>query len=171
MSQVAETLAQAVRGVRDLTRLGQRDFAVAAGIGKNTLGNAEKGQKSTPETLRLIADAAAREAAGNERPSADDLYHRLMRAAGYIDDRPPSPPNPEHQRPPSGALSEDAIRVSVRQNALAEIATLLQKVPEASIALTDLSRGVDDWDDEDYEYVLTQLRRLARRYGRSQIAC
>ena len=94
---MAETLAQAVRTLREQTRMSQRDFAAAAGVGKNTITNVESGKPTTPATLRLIADAAVREAAGEHVGlDADACYNRLMVAAGYCPAAPVAAmPDPE----------------------------------------------------------------------------
>jgi transcriptional regulator with XRE-family HTH domain len=100
---VAERLGDIVRELRDWTRLGQRDFALAAHVAKNTIGRLETGQAKRAETatLRLIAEAAVREAAGAEsgKHDVEAAYRRLLIASGHLSESAsaviPQPEPPE----------------------------------------------------------------------------
>jgi hypothetical protein len=137
------------------------DMARRAQISRATVYVVLNGASRNPETMRQLAAGLAKRRDDDE--VGDPVIERqaardLLVAAGYgslIVEYPV----------PSDAPGYD------RSAALAEIEALVQRVPAASISLADLGRGAIDWDDEDVEYVLGRLRRLAERYGRSAAAC
>lgn len=149
--------------------LNPTDMGKRAQISRATVYVVLDSRSKNPATMRQLAAGLAKRHETDDQgdPEIERRAARdLLTAAGYgslIVEYPVSPDQTKN--------ADDASPTYDRSAALSEIEMLLRKVPEASIALTDLSRGVNDWDDEDYEYVLTQLRRLAKRYGRSQVAC
>lgn len=150
-------LPEELAAIRTEARLSQEGLGKLAALSRNSVGLIERGEtQPRPGTLKALAEAAATNGAGQRNEElADHYYDRLMRAAGYS----------RGDRRSGSVGSADQ-----RLTAEAEIAALLEQIPGASIALTSLARGSDDWDDDDREYVLSQLRRLARRFGRSQAA-
>lgn len=151
-------LAALLRRLRDERgRMSRSQLAQNAGLSLEPIKSIEtEGHVPKPSTLRQIANGLAAYAPGRrDKELADSYYLRLMTAAGYV--------------APSHGQGDKALQpVPERSPLQAEIAALLAQIPDATIALTSLARGSDDWDDEDREYVLGQLRRLARRYGRTQ---
>jgi transcriptional regulator with XRE-family HTH domain len=137
---VSETLAEVVRGLRERTRLSQRDFAVVAKIGKNTLTNIESGKPGAlPATLRLIAEAAAREAAGEHAGlSPDAAYNRMMVAAGYV----PSQTSNDAEMSPEDVLTQ------------------LAHDPEIAALIAEAARKYPDMTPAQRTFFVEALRRL-----------
>lgn len=76
--------------IRNEARLSQGELARLAGISRNSVGSIEREEwRPKAPTLRLLANGAATDGAGQRDPQKADVYYdRLMRAAGYLDDRP-----------------------------------------------------------------------------------
>lgn len=145
------------------------DLAKRAQISRATVYVVLDSRSKNPETMRQLAFGLAKrheDDATGDPATERDAARDLLQAAGYgslIVEYPSSAPETGSRvkvsPPPDHRAFDD------------EIAALLKQIPDASIALTDLARGADEWDDDDREFVLNRLRRLADRYGRSQAAC
>lgn len=160
-----------------------------------------KPTRPSPDVLRQLADGLSRDPVTDvvSAERSDGIFARLMAemypprtpAGGAPVQPPESRGGTEHaaesdnefsgnRREPKAQEGLDARQVdddvdlapqSRKELALAEIEVLLTKLPDVSIALTDLARGSHEWDAEDAEFVRNRLRRLAEQFGRSQAAC
>jgi transcriptional regulator with XRE-family HTH domain len=165
LAHVAESLAALVRDLRGWTRLGQVNFAKAAGVAKNTVSRLEAGVARTaePATLRLIAEAAIREGAGDEARSADldEVYARLMRAAGHL---------------PSAVTETATAARRVEDLTDEEIEAALRRRmadPEAAVALASIARDWQDLDEGDHAVIqlaIDTARKRAQRIRQQQRA-
>jgi len=171
-------IAKLVKKLRTRARLSQRRLAGLSGtVSDSTIARIEHGfdrktggpVKPEPETLRGIARGLASSDDGEiDEARAVELYRELLEVAGYtslILDTPATNSEAVSSERAPGARDEGGNSVE------REIASLLARIPDASIALTDLARGSGEWGDDDREFVLGQLRLLARRYGQSREAC
>lgn len=158
-SDGGRSLGALLRELRGEARLSQAELAKRAGISAEPIKSAEtEGHIPKPATLEQIATGLATYAPGRtDRELARDYYIRLMVAAGFLPAGSPAPP-------------AELRATSVAPSEMDEISALLSQIPDASMALSSLGRGSDDWDDEDREYLRIQLLRLARRFGRTQAA-
>jgi transcriptional regulator with XRE-family HTH domain len=158
LAQLTETLSQVALELRERTRLSQRKFAAAAGVGKNTITNIESGKPgTTPATLRLIAEAAVREVAGEHASdSVERTYSRLMRLAGFISE--PAVEAPAKPRPVEDLEDEEVIEEITRRTS----------DPELSAAFLAVA---DDWttmSPSSKRMVLFALREAVRRDEETQ---
>lgn len=87
------SLGRELGAIRTEARLSQGELGKLAGISRNSVGSIEREEwQPKAPTLRALADGAATDGAGTRDPvKADAFYGRLMRAAGYIEDRPADP--------------------------------------------------------------------------------
>jgi transcriptional regulator with XRE-family HTH domain len=174
-------VATLLKRLRKQARLSQRALADLGDVSQEVVARIERGfdpktggpVRPRPDTLRGIAKGLATSGDGTVDPVAERrIYRELFSTAGY--ELPGEEPLPSPPTRPTVGRTEDPVEgapLSQRDQTLAEIDILIKKIPDASIALTDLARGAQDWDEEDAEFVRNRLRRLAEQFGRSQAAC
>jgi transcriptional regulator with XRE-family HTH domain len=141
-------------------RLNLAELARQANVSRATLYYIRDGRTPTPETIRQIARGLATDPFDTDVIDGaleTRFYGELMAAA--------------HFGSTSNDASPDVLALADQPPIEVEIADLLKQIPGASIALTNLARGAHDWDDDDREFVLGRLRRLAERYGQPGPAC
>lgn len=128
----AERLAGELKSVRRDARITQQELADTSGVSRTTIKAIERGdQVPKAETLRLIADGAATDGAGErDAGRGATFYDRLMRAAGYT--RAPAAPAPQ---PPA---DPEAIMADLAHDP--EIAALIVEAARKYPAMTDDQR-------------------------------
>lgn len=135
-------------------RVSQDDLALLAGVNRNTISDIER-QLTLPKapTLRKIARGLATYAPGRtDEELATEYYDRLMRAAGYLEDR-------------SGSLQADAVRPE--GEVMEDVQDFLRKnVGEgATVALLEVAK--DGGLSEEGQETLARLLRMMRRGSRA----
>ena len=168
-----------VKSLRRRARLSQRRLSELGNISAGAIARTERGfdpksggpVKPELETLRGIAAGVLATEDGPADPAeVNQLWRQLAETAGYD-----LPTETSVAKSPPGKQGSDVVSSIVLLSPSitpatieVEIAGLLAQIPDASIALTDLARGASNWDDDDREFVLSRLRRLAARYGQAQ---
>lgn len=151
-AKAASPLAEALKELRADAGITQAKLARLAGTSMEPIKSIEtEGHVPKASTLRQLADGLATYAPGRRDPElADEYYERLMRAAGYV-------------APVRGTPGEYPEKAQ-RPNSIEEdIAAMLRRDPEISIALTKIARGATYANEDDLEFIRDGLRLIASR--------
>lgn len=111
-------------------------LAQAGGLSVGPIKRIEtEGHVPKAQTLQQIADGLATYAHDRRDPElADGYYQRLMRAAGYLEERPAEPEPPSRVRPVED-LTDDEVRDAL---------TRISRDPNMSAEFLDVA---EDWSD------------------------
>jgi transcriptional regulator with XRE-family HTH domain len=152
----AERLGAELKAIRrDEARLSQQALSEISGVGTTTIKDAEKGaQIPKADTLKLLADGLATYGPGRKDVDlAETYYRRLMRAAGYIEDRPVEVESSHPaERPSDEALTDGLEQYSGDHDAAISLLTISKHWdridPPARRFLEDLAKFAAEGDDE-----------------------